>query len=83
MVSELFEAEFRHRSPKGYMALHRAVGGYFLERVDDPREAHPERAANELLLLHRAGPLTARTAGVPAATLPLLSGRHPPTTAGC
>lgn len=77
VVSELFEAEFRHRSPEGYMALHRAVRGYFLERVDDPREAHPERAANELLLLHRAGPLTARTAGVPAATLPLLSRATP------
>ena len=54
------------------MALHRAVRTYFLQRVDDPREAHPERAANELLLLHRGGPLTARMAGVPAATLPTL-----------
>lgn len=72
VVSELFEAEFRHRSPEGYVALHRAVRTYFLQRVDDPREAHPERAANELLLLHRGGPLTARMAGVPAATLPTL-----------
>lgn len=77
VVSELFEAEFRHRSPEGYAALHRAVRGYFLERVDDPREAHPERAANELLLLHRGGPLTARMAGVPAATLPLVSRATP------
>lgn len=77
VVSDLFEAEFRHRSPEGYMALHRAVRGYFLERVDDPREAHPERAANELMLLHRGGPLSARMAGVPAATLPLLSRATP------
>ena len=56
----------------GIVALHRAVRTYFLQRVDDPREAHPERAANELLLLHRGGPLTARMAGVPAATLPTL-----------
>lgn len=73
VVSALFETEFRHRSPDGYLALHRAVRAYFEERLDDPNETHPERAATEILLLHRRGPLSAEVAGLPGATLPPLT----------
>ena len=41
--------------------LHRAVRGYFLERMVDPAEPHPDRAAAEVLLLHRKTPLAAET----------------------
>ena len=70
VVRELFEAEFRHRSPDGYLALHRTVRQYFEERVDDPHETHPLRAAAEILLLHRRGPLSVEVAALPASTLP-------------
>ncbi|MBK8445809.1 MAG: ATP-binding protein [Micropruina sp.] len=70
VVRALFEAEFRHRSPDGYLALHRAVREYFEQRLDDPRETHPERAATEILLLHRRGPLSAEVGDLPAGMLP-------------
>ena len=70
VVRELFEAEFQHRSPDGYLALHRAVRGYFEERVDDPLETHPLRAATEILLLHRRGPLSDEVARLPIGTMP-------------
>lgn len=70
VVRALFEAEFRHRSPDGYLALHRTVRQYFEERVDDPHEPHPLRAATEILLLHRRGPLSVEVAELPAGTLP-------------
>jgi hypothetical protein len=62
VVRELFEAEFAHRSPDAYVALHRTVRGYFLERLVNPSDPHPDRAAAEILLLHRAGPLAGVTA---------------------
>lgn len=70
VVRKLFETEFRHRSPDGYLALHRTVRQYFEERVDDPHETHPLRAAAEILLLHRRGPLSAEVADLPIGTLP-------------
>ncbi|HEY5788414.1 MAG TPA: ATP-binding protein [Microlunatus sp.] len=61
VVRELFEAELAHRSPTEYVQLHRAVRGYFLDRMADPGEPHPDRAAAEVLLLHRKTPLAAQT----------------------
>jgi hypothetical protein len=61
VVRELFEAELAHRSPAEYAQLHRAVRGYFQERMVDPAEPHPDRAAAEVLLLHRKTPLAAET----------------------
>lgn len=58
VVREVFEAEFAQRSPDAYVALHVAVRGYFLERLADPGEPHPDRAAAEMLFLHRRGPLS-------------------------
>lgn len=57
VVREVFEAEFSQRSPDTYVALHVAVRSYFLGRLADPGEPHPDRAAAELLFLHRRGPL--------------------------
>ncbi|OFE15621.1 hypothetical protein BA895_22210 [Humibacillus sp. DSM 29435] len=57
VVREVFEAEFAQRSPDAYVALHVAVRGYFLHRLADRGEPHPDRAAAELLFLHRRGPL--------------------------
>jgi len=64
VVREAFEAEFAQRSPDAYAALHVAVRGYFLERLFDPAEPRPDRAAAELLLLHRAGPLAEESAAL-------------------
>ena len=61
VVRELFEAELAHRSPAEYTQLHRAVRGYFQERMVDRAEPHPDRAAAEVLLLHRKTPLAAET----------------------
>ena len=61
VVRELFEAELAHRSPAEYVQLHRAVRGYFLDRMADASEPHPDRAAAEVLLLHRKTPLAAQT----------------------
>ncbi len=58
VVREVFEAEFAHRSPDAYVALHVAIRGYFLDRLADAGEPHPDRAAAELLFLHRRGPLS-------------------------
>jgi energy-coupling factor transporter ATP-binding protein EcfA2 len=57
VVRELFEAEFAQRAPGSYIDLHNAVNGYFLGRLMNPSEPYPDRAAAELLLLHRRGPL--------------------------
>lgn len=57
VVRELFEAEFAHRSPDGYLGLHLTVREYFNRRLRDPGEPHPDRAAAEILLLPRRGPL--------------------------
>lgn len=61
VVRELFEAELAHRTPVAYAQLHRTVRGYFLDRIKDPAELHPERAAAEVLLLHRRTPLAEHT----------------------
>lgn len=61
VVRELFEAELAHRSPAEYVQLHRAVRDYFQERMVDPAEPHPDRAAAEVLLLHRKTPLATET----------------------
>lgn len=57
VVRELFEAEFAHRAPQAYAQLHNTVKDYFVGRLMDPAEVHPDRAAAEMLLLHRKGPL--------------------------
>lgn len=57
VVRELFEAEFAQRAPQAFAALHRTVRGYFVERLTDPQEPHPDRAAAELLLMQRHSPL--------------------------
>lgn len=64
VVRELFEAELAHRTPVAYAQLHRTVRGYFLDRIKDPAELHPERAAAEMLLLHRRTPLAGQTSSL-------------------
>lgn len=61
VVRELFEAELAQRAPAEYAQLHRSVRGHFLDRMIDPGEPHPDRAAAEVLLLHRRTPLAAET----------------------
>lgn len=77
VVRELFEAEFAHRSPDGYTALHVAVRGYFLRRLVDPDEPRPDRAAAEILLMHRSGPLAGQTALLRERGLPSISRAGP------
>lgn len=64
VVREIFEAEFAHRSPDAYVSLHVAVRGYFLGRLADPSEPRPDRAAAEILFLHRSGPMSNQIAGL-------------------
>lgn len=64
VVRELFEAQLEHRSPAEYARVHRLVRSFFLERIDDPTNAHPDRAAAEILLLHRRTPLAADTSAL-------------------
>ena len=61
VVRELFEAQLEHRAPAEYARVHRLVRSFFLDRVRDPANAHPDRAAAEMLLLHRRTPLAADT----------------------
>lgn len=61
VVRELFEAESLHRAPAAYTQLHRDVRSYFMDRIRDPAEPHPERAAAEVLLMQRRTPLAAET----------------------
>lgn len=70
VVRELFEAEFLQRSPDDYCALHRTIRGYFLEKLVDATQPDTDRAAAELLLLHRKGPLSEQTAALRGAGLP-------------
>ena len=70
VVRELFEAEFIQRSPDDYSALHRIIRGYFMEKLADPTAPDADRAAAELLLLHRRGPLSQETAKLRGAGLP-------------
>lgn len=62
VVREIFEAEFLHRAPDAYVTLHQTVRGYFMQRLANPTEPYPDRAAAEILLLHRRSPLAAQTA---------------------
>jgi AAA ATPase domain len=62
VVREVFEAEFAERAPQAYTALHRTVRQHFLERMADPAEPRPDRAAAEILLIHRRSPLAEHTA---------------------
>ncbi|WP_141012808.1 sigma-70 family RNA polymerase sigma factor [Nocardioides sambongensis] len=64
VVREVFEAEFAQRAPAAFADLHRRVRDHFLQRIVDPHEVHPDRAAAEILLLHRRGPLSDQTAGL-------------------
>lgn len=64
VVREAFEAEFAQRAPEAYASLHRRIKDYFLRRLVDPQEVHPDRAAAEILMLHRRGPLSAYTTGL-------------------
>lgn len=57
VVRELFEAEFACRAPQAYTQLHNTIKAHFVQRLMDPTEVHPDRAAAETLLLHRRGPL--------------------------
>lgn len=61
VVRELFEAQLEHRSPVEYARVHRVLRSFFLDRIHDPTNAHPDRAAAEMLLLHRRTPLAADT----------------------
>lgn len=61
VVRELFEAEFAQRAPQAFTAMHRTVRNYFLERLLDEDEPHRDRAAAEILILHRKSPLVADT----------------------
>ncbi len=61
VVREVFESELAHRSPDAYSILHTTVRDYFLQRLVDPTEPHPDRAAAEILLLHRRSPLASTT----------------------
>lgn len=61
VVRELFEAQLEHRSPAEYARVHSLVRSFFLDRIHDPANAHPDRAAAEILLLHRRTPLAADT----------------------
>ncbi|MFT4166997.1 MAG: ATP-binding protein [Microlunatus sp.] len=61
VVRELFETQLEHRSPAEYARVHRLVRSFFLDRIHDPANAHPDRAAAEVLLLHRRTPLAADT----------------------
>ena len=61
VVREVFEAQLAHRSPTEYARVHGLVRSFFLDRIHDPANAHPDRAAAELLLLHRRTPLAADT----------------------
>jgi hypothetical protein len=70
VVRELFEAEFAQRAPEAYADLHRRVRGYFLERITDPQEPHPDRAAAEILLIHRRSPLSAQTDAMRSSGMP-------------
>jgi hypothetical protein len=64
VVREAFEAEFAQRSPYAYAALHMAIYNYFIERIFDPADPRPDRAAAEILLTHRAGPLAEETSAL-------------------
>ncbi|HEX5200106.1 MAG TPA: AAA family ATPase [Actinoplanes sp.] len=64
VVREAFEAEFAQRSPDAYSTLHVAIRNYFLERLFDPTNPRPDRAAAEILLTHRAGPLADQSAAL-------------------
>jgi hypothetical protein len=57
VVREIFEAEFAQRAPGAFSDLHRRVKVYFRQRLADPHETHPDRAAAELLMLSRKGPM--------------------------
>jgi len=62
VVREAFEAEFAQRAPEAYADLHTSVRWYFVGLLLDPATSRPDRAAAELLLMHRAGPLASQTA---------------------
>lgn len=70
VVCELFEAEFLQRSPDDYVDLHRVIRDYFLEQLADPGRPDADRAAAELMLLHRRGPLSDEIAVLRRAGLP-------------
>lgn len=73
VVREAFEAVFIHRAPDSYSSLHRRIRDYFLARVFDLEEPHPDRAAAEILLLHRRTPLESQIEVLRCSGLPSVS----------
>ena len=55
LVRDVFDAEFAHRNPDAYVALHRTIRGHTVERLADPASVARHREATELILLHRRG----------------------------
>lgn len=82
VVREIFEAEFARRSPDAYVDLHMVVRDYFLQRLVNPTEPRPDRAAAEILFLHRAGPLAEMTATLRAGGLLPVARAGPEDRAG-
>jgi hypothetical protein len=57
LVRDVFDAEFAHRNPDAYVALHRTIRQYAVRRLRDPTSVTRHRDAVELMLLHRRSPL--------------------------
>ena len=80
LVRDVFDAEFAHRNPDAYVALHRTIRGHTVERLVDPASIARHREATELILLHRRGAFGAavrplRDSGV-LAIVPGTAGDH-------
>ena len=61
LVRDVFESEFRHRSPAGYEQLHRTIRVHLMRRLLDPSHSGRARAAADLLVLHVNSPLVGVT----------------------
>jgi hypothetical protein len=57
LVRDVFDAEFAHRNPDAYVALHRTMRQHTVGRLLDPASLSRHRDAIELMLLHRRSPL--------------------------
>jgi hypothetical protein len=57
LVRDVFDAEFAHRNPDAYVALHRTMRQHAVSRLLDPTSLSRHRDAIELMLLHKRSPL--------------------------
>jgi hypothetical protein len=57
LVRDVFDAEFAHRNPEAYVALHRTMRQHAVGRLLDPASLSRHRDAVELMLLHKRSPL--------------------------